>query len=262
EGRLAEAIIILEGYLNCRAVYHFGKKKNLELMNTSFELISRDAGDWLTNIKLVEEATIGRTYLAEVKSELPFVNLRIHFTLVQRHLILSKLASLLKKRRDYVLFEADPSDDIVKRYQLEILSKNDQKRIKALKDMLWQMQMLTTENKRLDDAYLIRVNDLEFFRAVFQKRQQIVRNLFAQRNNIIRISLYPLESPSIRIVAELNETVKPKLLFEIMKDFTSEIAKLASKGYYAKQRTTGIRLYRDETVEKEKERVRKKYKFE
>ncbi|MHA2294524.1 MAG: hypothetical protein ACXAEU_09155 [Candidatus Hodarchaeales archaeon] len=232
-------------------VYYYGKKKNNQMMDSSYELVSKGTKEWLTKLKLVEEATIGRTYLAESNSGLPFSDIRFHFTLVKRHLIISSLASKLRNRRDYFLIEVEPLDKIVKRYQLEVLAKSDNKRIKAMSDLLNKLKMLEFGNRKLDNTFLVKVNDLELFKTIFTKKKQIISNLYAQRNIFVRFSLYPLQTPSLRIVVELNERIKPRQMMHMLIEFTNEITEIAKKGYM-KQKTTS-KVYRDESLEKSKE---------
>lgn len=233
-------------------VYFVGKKKNLQLMDHAFKLVNHTGGDKIVNFDLVEESTIGRTYLGEVKPELSLTNFRVHFAMVQRHLLLSKIASILKKRCDYILLEAEPSDRVVKRYQLEILPKREEKRIKALVEMLGKLETMEIGNPKLEEIFIFRVNDAEFFHKAFHVGKRLIKNLYSQRNHLIRLSYYPLETPSIRLVAELNERFNPKILIEILFDLTTNITKLGNKGYYAKQRH--LRVFKDKNVEKDKQR--------
>ncbi|UCG01173.1 MAG: hypothetical protein JSW11_16335 [Candidatus Heimdallarchaeota archaeon] len=239
-------------------VYYFGKKRNLWLMENTFSSISHGSGKRITELKLVEESTMGRTYLAEVKPDLSVTNFRIHFTMVHRHLILSKIASIIRKRRDYILLEADPSDKVVNRYQLEILPRREHNRIKKLVDMLGKLQTLEIRNPRFEESFIARVNDSDFFEAIFQKNKRLIQILFNQRNHIVRVSLYPLESPSIRVVAELNEQVNPKLLIDVIFFSAAAITSVAKKGFFAKQKA-GLRVVPDKTLEKDKERFAKPY---
>ncbi len=237
-------------------VYFLGKRKNLIIMNNTFKKTKQCSKDWITNFKLAEESTTGRTYLLEVKPNLSLKDFRVHFTMVNRHLILSKIASILRKRRDYILLEADPSDNVVKRYQLEVLPRREEKMIKALLDMLGELEPLELGSSKLEEMFIFRVNDSELFLTAFKKGKHIIRNLYSLRNQIIRLSYYPLESPSIRIVAVLSESLNLKPLMDLLFTLTANIADLGKKGYYSKQRTVGLRIHEDKTVEKDK----RKYK--
>jgi len=245
------------------AVYYFGKKKNLQLMDDTFRIFNERSGERLIKLDLAEYSTMGRTYLGELKPELSLENFRIHITLVQRHLILSRIASILRKRKDYILIEADPIDKIVHRYQLEILPRRDEKNIKALVDMLNRLEKINIKSAKFADIFSIWVNDPELFIAAFQKQPQIIKNIYTQRNNIIRVSIYPLESPSIRLAAELTEELKPSVLMDILFELTSGIITLGKKGYYAKQRTAGLGIIEDKTLEddKKKREREKRYKI-
>jgi len=239
------------------SVYYFGKKENLKLMDESFEILKHEMGDWIINSELAEMSTTGRTYLLKMKGDNIFTNFRVHFTMVHRHLILSRIGSILRKRRDYVLIEADPSVDLVKRYQLEILPKRETKRIKALSDVLLNLKSIELGHSNFDAIFLIRVNAPLLFPAILQYKKNIAKNLFAYRNMIVRISFYPLTSPSLRIVAELSDRLNFKHLLDILSDFTIGIISLGKKGQYAKERTS-LRIVRDKDLEKDKE---KKYRF-
>ena len=83
--------------------------------------------------------------------------------------MISKLATLVRKKHDYVLLEANPQDKVVHRYQIEILRKNDKDRIKSLADMLYQLKHVSVGSTKFEDEFLIRVNDEEFFKAIFSK---------------------------------------------------------------------------------------------
>lgn len=230
-------------------------------MDDTFELFNQRKGKRITKIELVEESTIGRTYLVEVKPEFLLNDFRIHFTMVHRHLILSKIASIFRKRRDFILLEADPTEKEVKRYQLEILPRQEEKRIKELMDLLGQLEPLEIGNTRFEEAFIIRTNDPDFFFAIFEKEINIIKNLFVQRNQLVRISFYPLESPSIRIVAYLDGKIRPKLLTDVLFDMTSVISSFARKGYYAKKKTVGSRIVPDKTIEKDKKRYERRFKI-
>ena len=225
-------------------------------MNNTFKTTKQSSKDWITKFKLVEESTTGRTYLLNVKPNLSLKDFRVHFTMVNRHLILSKIASIIRKRRDYILLEADPSDKVVKRYQLEVLPRREEKSIKALLDMLGKLEPLELGSSKLEEIFIFRVNDSELFLTAFKKEKQIIKNLYSLRNHIIRLSYYPLESPSIRLVAELSESLNPRPLMDILFNLTANIADLGNKGYYAKQRTIGLRIYEDKTIEKDKQKLK------
>ncbi|MFX1285988.1 MAG: hypothetical protein ACFFB5_20260 [Promethearchaeota archaeon] len=235
-------------------VYFLGKRKNLMIMNKAFKATKQSSKDWITNFELVEESTTGRTYLLEVKPDLSIKNFRVHFTMVNRHLILSKIASIIRKRRDYILLEADPSDKVVKRYQLEVLPRREEKSIKALLDMLGKLEPLELGSSRLEEKFIFRVNDSDLFLTAFKKGKNIIRNLYSMRDHLIRLSYYPLESPSIRIVAELTESLNPRPLMNILFNLTANIADLGKKNYYSKKRTIGLRIHEDKTVEKDKQK--------
>ncbi|MFX0206298.1 MAG: hypothetical protein ACFFDT_09940 [Candidatus Hodarchaeota archaeon] len=240
--------------------YFVGKRRNLQLMDFTYNQIDKGSRQKITKYQLVEKSTMGRTYLAEVEPNLPLTNIRIHFALVHRHLILSKIASLIRKRRDYLLFEADPTDKIVHRYQFEILPNYERKSIKALYEMLKHLDTLETQSSKFNEIFVIKVNDLEFFSKILQENSQIIKKIYNQKDHITRISLYPLESPSIRLVAEINEDLKPKFLLDILFDLTNGITSLAKKGYFAKRKSVP-RIYRDKTLDKEKKRFDDRYKI-
>jgi hypothetical protein len=243
------------------AVYYFGKRKNLQLMDDAFKILSEKSGERLINLDLAEYSTMGRTYLVQLKPEQSLKNFRIHFALIQRHLILSRIASYFRKRKDYILIEADPTDKIVHRYQLEILPTRDQKNIKALADMLNRLEKMRIRSAKFSETFSIWANDPDFFLAAFQKQPQIIKNIYSQRNNINRVSIYPLESPSIRLVAEIAEELKPSILMDILFELTSIIMTLAKMGYYVKQRKPGIRIIEDKTIEEEKKKREKDRRY-
>ncbi|MFW9905509.1 MAG: hypothetical protein ACFFFH_14300 [Candidatus Thorarchaeota archaeon] len=234
-------------------VYRQGKRKNYQIMDTYFKLIQKSGKDRFTDFKMVEKSTIGRTYLGEVKPGLSLTDFRVHFTMVHRHLILSKIAAIVRNRRDYVLFEAEPSDNVVKRYQLEILPKREEKRIKALVKMLGQLERIDIGSPQLEDIFIFRVNDEELFVKALRKGKGVIKNLYTQKNQLVRLSYYPLEKPSIRLVAELTDGLNPKQLMDVLFDLTTNIADLGRKGFYAKRRS-GLRVVKDENLEKDKRR--------
>lgn len=240
-------------------VYFFGKKENLRLMDNTFELFKQQSGDKVTKLNLVERSTMGRTYLIELKPESKLTNLRLHLTLVYRHLILSRIGAALRKKKDYLLLEADPNDKIVKRYQLEILPSREDKRIKALTDMLGQLEKIDIGSRKFEEVLNIWVNDPEFFKTIFSRETKIARKIFAQRDQIVRVSFYPLSSPSIRLVTELNEGVRPKLLLEILSDLTAAISSLGAKGFYSKQKSLGI--VKDKTIEEDERKIDERYRI-
>ncbi|MFX0013930.1 MAG: hypothetical protein ACFFB2_12905 [Promethearchaeota archaeon] len=240
--------------------YYFGKKKNLQLMDSTYNSINKGTEQKITNFKLVERSTMGRTYFVETKPDLPLKDFRIHFALVHRHLLLSKIASMIRKRRDFILLEADPADKIVHRYQFEILPNREQKNIKALYDMLKHLHTLETQSSKFNETFIIKVNDFEFFKKILEEQSDIIKKIYAQKEQIIRISLYPLESPSIRLAAEINESLKPKLLFDILFELTSGITSLAKKGYFSKQKQIP-RVIKDTTIEKDKKKLDDRYKI-
>ncbi|MFW9855327.1 MAG: hypothetical protein ACFFFG_09700 [Candidatus Thorarchaeota archaeon] len=217
-------------------IYVFGKRKNNKIMDSSFEDIKQSSSAWIDTFILDETSTIGRSYRTEFKQDLAIQNLRLHYTMVPRHLIVSKLGALVRKRKDYVLIEADPRDKIVHRYQLEILARSDEKGIKSLMDMLGRMEVMDFRNKDLDAQFLLRVNDLEFFQALFEGAPNILKIVFSARKHLVRVSLYPLATPSIRVVAKLDEDTKSPLLLRLVLEMTTNLAKLGNKGFYAKQR--------------------------
>ncbi|MHA2246720.1 MAG: hypothetical protein ACXADY_17385 [Candidatus Hodarchaeales archaeon] len=241
-------------------VYYFGKKINLTLMDNAFDIISREKGELVVDYNLAERSTIGRTYLVELKPGLSLENLRIHFTMVPRHLIVSRIATFIRKRKDYILIEADPSDKIVHRYQIEILRMHDEKSIKALVDMLGLLEKINIGGPNFDRIFGIWVNNPEFFEAAFNKEQKIIKNIYGQRHHITRVSFYPLESPSIRLVAELSAGVHPTRLMDILSDLTTVVTSLAKKGYYAKQKQFSP-VVKDRKLEEEKQKkLDKRYK--
>lgn len=235
-------------------VFFYGKRENLLLMDNTFELLKDKNGDRVLNYELVERSTFGRTYLVDLTPELSLENFRVHFTLIKRHFVSNRVGSYIWKHKDYILIEADPKNKIVKRYQVEILPKNDAKRIKALTDMLSKLNKM-----EIGDYFSVWVNDQDFFKAVFQKNTQIIKKLYSQKEHIVRVSFYPLESPSIRIVGELSEGVRPIQLMDILFDMTNGIISLGHKGFYAKQKA--LRLIEDKTLEKERRFAEDRFKI-
>lgn len=242
-------LAVLTGLL----IYVHGKRKNNRIMDYSIENLEKRASNWDINFQLDESSTFGRTYRAELQPNLAVENLRIHFTMVQRHLIMSKLGSLLRKRKDFLLVESDPRDKIVHRYQLEILARNDEKRIKALVDMLGMLEDISSRNPTLDAEFIIRVNDREFFETIFEKSPNLLKIIYSIRDALVRVSLYPLATPSIRIVAELNENTKPSLILRLLLELVAEITKLAKKGFYTKQQVAPVT--KDPTLKDEAPRL-------
>jgi hypothetical protein len=253
---LLASIALITGLL----IYFFGKKKNIKLMDDTTRSLEEENGKQALKLKLVEESTVGRTFLVKVKEGLPFTNFRIHFTLINRHLILSLIASILRRRRDHILLEANPKDKIVNRFQLEILPLKEQKGIKTLSDMLLDLEPVEIKTFNLNDIYIIRTNDSELIRIIFQTNRDIAKRLYLMRNHIIRVSFYPLENPSLRLVAKLNEQLITKPLIDIILNLTTGITTIAKKGYLTKDRKAGLRIYRDKTVEKDKEKRYKRIK--
>jgi len=247
---LPSFILTFFAFLIGIAIYFVGKKKNIYLMNQFSSKFNEAIEGRVNNLDLKEHSTVGRTYLGETKENLSLRNFRLHFTMVKRHLILSKAGAILRNIHDYVLLEADPSDNVVKRYQLEILQKNDMKRIKALSDMLQTLETIELGDK-IKQFFIIKTNDKNLFLACFREDKNILKKIYAQRNFIVRISYYPLESPSIHLVAEMREGLNPKFLIDILFDLTTIITKLGKSGYYSKQRETQ-RIVKDKTIEKDK----------
>jgi hypothetical protein len=227
-------------------------------MDSSFAKFEKASKGKLAAIKLVETSTIGRTYLAEVDENSPLEDVRLHFTLVHRHLVISKLATLVRKKQDYVLFEANPQDMIVKRYQLEILDKGDKDRIKTLADMLYELEHVSVGSARFEENFLVRVNDEEFFKAIFAKSPQIIKYIYGMRDSFHRLSYYPLASPSIRFVAELKKDFNPNLILNSIIELTSAITKLGNRGHYAKKRSAETKITKDPSLERD-ERKSPKY---
>jgi len=232
-------------------IYISGKKKNLMIMDTTIALFQKEKGEHIAEFKLAETATDGRTYLVELKEGLSIQNIRIHFTMIPRHLIISYVGALIRKRKDYLLIEADPTDKVVYRYQIEIIPLREEKRIKSLVDMLGQLEKINLTSSKYEEKWGVWVNDPDFFRAVFQNKPEIVKNLFSQRNHVVRVSYYPLDSPSIRLVSENIEFVNSVKVMDILFDLTSTIETLGTKKYYTKHKE-GLRTFQDEKAEEEK----------
>jgi hypothetical protein len=226
-------------------------------MDSSFNKFKNISTGRIKNLELVEADTIGRTYLGEVEEGGSLMNFRMHFTLVHRHLIISRVASLVKKKFDYVLFEADPIDKVVKRYQIEIMNKDDKKRIESLADMLYQLEHLPLGSMKFEEEFIIRVNDLEFFQAVFKKDPQIIKYLYSIRHSLIRLSYYPLAQPSIRMVALLKENTNPKFFLEILFKLTDAMAIIGEKSFYSKKPTSESQVVKDISLEKGMRKSRK-----
>ncbi|MFX0124928.1 MAG: hypothetical protein ACFFAE_14955, partial [Candidatus Hodarchaeota archaeon] len=180
-------------------VYLFGKKRNNLLMDNMVDEFNRNCQDRISTIKLVEASSMGRTYEATLKEGLSLTNFRMHFTMVHRHLIISKIASYFSHRKDFFLIEGDPTSKIVKPYQLEVFPRSDKKGIKALSDMLFNLDPLTVGRFNLDKIFIFRVNDIELFQRAFQSERKIAATMYSIKDNIVRFSYYPPESPSIRL---------------------------------------------------------------
>jgi len=242
-------------------IYISGKKKNLMIMDTTIALFQKEKGEHIAEFKLAETATDGRTYLVELKEGLSIQNIRIHFTLIPRHLIISYVGAIIRKRKDYLLIEADPTDKVVYRYQLEIIPLREEKRIKSLVDMLGRLEKINLTSSKYEEKWGVWVNDPDFFRAVFQTKPEIVKNLFSQRNHVVRVSYYPLDTPSIRLVSENIEFVDSVKVMDILFDLTSTIETLGTKKFYTKQKE-GLRTIQDDKAEEEKaKRKDKRFKI-
>lgn len=246
-------VVLITGLI----VYIRGKRKNLLIMDSTIELFKKEKGEYIAEFKLAERATDGRTYLVELKKGLSLQNVRIHFTLIPRHLIISYVGALIRKRKDYLLIEADPTDKVVYRYQMEIIPLREEKRIKSLVDMLGQLEKINLTSSKYEEKWGVWVNDPDFFRSVFQNKPEIVKNLFSQRNHVVRVSYYPLDTPSIRLVSENIEFVNSVKVMDILFDLTSTIETLGTKKYYTKQKE-GLRTFQDDKAEEEKAKQKDK----
>lgn len=234
--------------------YFFGGKKNIQLMETSYESLKQGSKKWISEFTLDKEGSSGRTYLIETKTGSPIEDVRVHFLLVPRHLMVSRVAARLKKRRDFVFIAADPSNEVLKRYQMEIFPKKNQKGIKKLIDILDKLDTYETGNKIMDETLLIKINDKEIINVIFQQDKNIFRSLYTLRDNIERISFYPFESPSIRFIVLLNDRLQQKLFINFVFNFTAIMTTLAKKEYFSKPRKTSLGLYRDKTDAKDKDK--------
>ncbi|MHA1947162.1 MAG: hypothetical protein ACXAC6_12085 [Candidatus Hodarchaeales archaeon] len=235
-------------------IYFVGSKKNIQMMENSHESLMEGSKNWVSNLGSDKEGPSGGTFILETKNNSPIEHVKAHILLIPRHLMVSLVAAKLKKRRDRLFIAADPNHETLKRYQIEIMPINNQKRIKELFEMLEKLDTFKTGNKTLDETLLIKANNIKLVYEIFQQEKKLFRSLYTLRDNIERISFYPFEAPSIRFVALINDRLQQKLFIDFVFNFTEVMTNIAQKDHFIKQRKESLRLYRDPTLDKDKDK--------
>jgi hypothetical protein len=233
-------------------VYFVGSKKNIRMLENSYVSLKEGSKDWASEFSFDKEGPSGRTLVIETKSKSPLKFVRAHILLIPRHLMVSLVAAKLKKRRDRLFIAADPTDETLKRYQIEILPIKEKKRIEELTEMLKKLDMYKTGNKTLDETLIIKANSVRLLSDLFQQEKELLRNLYRLRDNIERISFYPFETPSLRFIAFIDDRLQQRLFINFVFNFTEFITTIATKNHFIKQRKASLRLYRDDTLDKDK----------
>ena len=182
-----------------------GRRKNRQIMETSrdalLEVFSNEFEDLVTDQLSSNGGLLFPKY--NKSHNIPFRDFRVVFALEERHLMLSVIISWFSGKNDYIALEANPKKGKFPT-KLQIIPNHEDGQIKKHQDLLFSLDDINLNVEKLDEFFLIKASSKRAG-TYFIGDKPLLKQIYANRNAVIRISVNSSENPSVRVYARINK---------------------------------------------------------
>jgi hypothetical protein len=206
-----------------------GRRKNHKIIQASrealLEVFSNEFEDLVTDQLSSNGGLLFPKYKKSQK--IPFKDFRVVFALEERHLMLSVIISWFSGKNDFIAFEANPKKGKFTT-RLQIIPNHEEGQIKKHQDLLFSLEDISLNVGKLDEYFVIKATSKRAG-TYFIGDKGLLKELYAVRSSIIRISLNHSENPSVRIYARINKELDLVKLHKFFLSLCERINVVAEK---------------------------------
>lgn len=182
-----------------------GRRKNRKIIETSrdalLEVFSNEFEDLVTDQLSSNGGLLFPKY--KKSQSIPFKDFRVVFALEERHLMLSVIISWFSGKNDFIALEANPRKGKFPT-KLQIIPNHEEGQIKKHQDLLFSLDDINLNVGKLDEFFVIKSSSKKAG-TYFIGEKALLKQIYANRNSLIRISVNSTENPSVRIYARISK---------------------------------------------------------
>jgi hypothetical protein len=206
-----------------------GRRKNHKIIQASrdvlLEVFSTEFEDLITDQLSSNGGILFPKYKKSQK--IPFKDFRAVFALEERHLMLSVIISWFSGKNDFIALEANPKKGKLST-KLQIIPNNEAGQIKKHQDLLFSLEDINLNVGKIDEFFVIKATSKRAG-TYFIGEKTLLKQIYAVRNGLIRISINPSENPSVRIYSRINKELDLAKLHALFISLCERINVVAEK---------------------------------
>ncbi|MHA1215401.1 MAG: hypothetical protein ACTSPG_08885 [Candidatus Hodarchaeales archaeon] len=211
-----------------------GRRKNQKIMNLSreglLEVFSKEFDDLIMDQMSSNGGLLFPKY--KKSSVIPFKDFRVVFALEERHLMLSVIISWFSGSNDYIALEANPRKGKIST-KIQIIPNHEEGQIKKHQDLLFTLNEVELGVKQLDEFFVIKATSTRSG-TYFLSDKPLLKQLYAVKDFIVRISIDSSEDPSVRVYARINDKLDLEKLYNVFTGFCERVNEVADKAVMKK----------------------------
>ncbi len=206
-----------------------GRRKNHKIINVSkdalLEIFSNEFDDLVTDQITSNGGLLFPKY--KKSSKIPFKDFRVVFALEERHLMLSVIISWFSGANDYIALEGNAKKGKLPT-KIQIIPNHEEGQIKKHQDLLFQLKDVILDSELLDQFFLMKATS-ERMGDFFLKDKPLLKQIYAIRDSVVRISIDSSEDPSIRIYSRINKNLDLTKLHRLFITLTERVNLVSDK---------------------------------
>ncbi|MHA1940333.1 MAG: hypothetical protein ACW97P_01250 [Candidatus Hodarchaeales archaeon] len=204
-----------------------GRRKNHKIINVSKDALLEVFSDEFDDLIIEQLSSNGGLLFPQYKKSqlIHFKDFRVVFALEERHLMLSVVISWFSGQSDYIAMEANPKKGRINT-KIQIIPNKEEGQIKKHQDLLFSLEDLELNVERIDELFLIRASSKRTG-MYFLGNKELLKQLYAIREAVVRISIDSSDNPSVRIYAKIDKNLdlaKMRRLFITLCERINEIS--------------------------------------
>ncbi|MHA1212427.1 MAG: hypothetical protein ACTSSH_08200 [Candidatus Heimdallarchaeota archaeon] len=206
-----------------------GRRKNHKIIQASrdalLEVFSNEFDDLITDQLSSNGGLLFPKY--KKSQNIPFKDFRAVFALEERHLMLSVIISWFSGKNDFIALEANPKK-VKFSTKLQIIPNHEEGQIKKHQDLLFSLEDIILNVEKLDEFFVIKATSKRAG-TYFIGEKVLLKQIYAVRNSLIRISINSSEDPSVRIYSRINKELDLAKLHTLFLSLCERINVVAEK---------------------------------
>ena len=204
-----------------------GKRKNHKIINLSKDALLEVFSEEFEDLFTEQLSSNGGLLFPKYKKTqtIPFKDFRVVFALEERHLMLSVIIAWFSGQSDFIALEANPKRGRIST-KIQIIPNKEEGQIKKHQDLLFTLEDIELNVERIDTYFLIRATSKRAG-TFFLGNKDLLKQLYAIREAIVRISIDSSENPSVRVYAKIDKNLdlaKMRRLFVTLCERINEIS--------------------------------------